>query len=636
MSRIIILVIYYLLSLCLNSGIAYADTPPPNTVKAKLFTGDGAQSITATSGSLNVNVTGSTGGSSTVNQGTPNGGGANAWYVQGLLGRTWNLSSGTDSVNVGNFPSSFGRTWNLSSGTDSVTISGSISATNSANGNTGSAVPAQATQVAGSDGTNLRALKTSATGVLSVDGSAVTQPVSGSVSVSNFPSIQPVSQSGTWSTGRTWSLLNSTDSVNSVQSGTWNVGLSAGANTIGKVDQGLGGASAWKVDGSAVTQPVSIAGSVAVTGPLTDTQLRATAVPVSGTVAVSGTVPISAAALPLPSGASTSALQTTGNSSLSSIDTKTPALGQALAAASTPVVLPAAQITTLTPPTTVTVTQATGTNLHAVLDTTSTTAVTQATAANLNATVVQSSGANLHVNVDSAPSTAVTGTVTANAGTNLNTSALALSATQTDGTQRTKITDGTTNASVKAASTAAVGTDTALVVAISPNNTPVLPTGAATETSLAKLTLGQASTTSGQTGPLIQGAVTTNVPAYSTAQTDPVSITTRGALRVSQTGKDTAQIIRNDYSTTNVTTAAYVQLVASTTVEINRLHIFDSSGQDFVLAVGAAASEVDQINISPGGWDSAVDLYIPSGSRISIKSKSATASSGILLITGLK
>jgi len=32
------------------------------------------------------------------------------------------------------------------------------------------------------------------------------------------------------------------------------------------------------------TQPVSIAASVAVTGPLTDTQLRATAVPISGTV----------------------------------------------------------------------------------------------------------------------------------------------------------------------------------------------------------------------------------------------------------------------------------------------------------------------------------------------------------------
>ncbi len=94
---------------------------------------------------------------------------------------------------------------------------------------------------------------------------------------------------------------------------------------------------------------------------------------VLGTVPVSGTFfqatqPVSAAALPLPSGASTSALQTTGNTSLSSIDTKTPALGQALAAASTPVVLTAAQISTLTPLSSVTVTQATGTNLHTVVD----------------------------------------------------------------------------------------------------------------------------------------------------------------------------------------------------------------------------------------------------------------------------
>lgn len=76
----------------------------------------------------------------------------------------------------------------------------------------------------------------------------------------------------------------------------------------------------------------------------------------------------------LPTGASTSALQTTGNTSLSSIDTKTPALGQALAAASVPVVLTASQLTTLTPLSSVTVTQATGTNLHTVVDSGSITA----------------------------------------------------------------------------------------------------------------------------------------------------------------------------------------------------------------------------------------------------------------------
>ncbi len=51
------------------------------------------------------------------------------------------------------------------------------------------------------------------------------------------------------------------------------------------------------------------------------------------------TQPISAASLPLPTGASTSALQTTGNASLASIDTKTPVLGQAAMAASSPVVV---------------------------------------------------------------------------------------------------------------------------------------------------------------------------------------------------------------------------------------------------------------------------------------------------------
>lgn len=53
-------------------------------------------------------------------------------------------------------------------------------------------------------------------------------------------------------------------------------------------------------------------------------------------------------------GLATSALQTTGNNSLSSLDGKAPALGQALAAASLPVVLTAAQVATLTPPAAIT------------------------------------------------------------------------------------------------------------------------------------------------------------------------------------------------------------------------------------------------------------------------------------------
>jgi hypothetical protein len=81
------------------------------------------------------------------------------------------------------------------------------------------------------------------------------------------------------------------------------------------------------VDGSGVTQPVS--------GPLTDTQLRATPVPVSGTVAVTqSTSPwaISAASLPLPTGAATEA-------TLAALDAKFNSLGQKTMANSAPVVI---------------------------------------------------------------------------------------------------------------------------------------------------------------------------------------------------------------------------------------------------------------------------------------------------------
>ena len=50
-------------------------------------------------------------------------------------------------------------------------------------------------------------------------------------------------------------------------------------------------------------------------------------------------ITVDATTLPLPTGASTSTLQTTGNTSVASIDTKTPVLGQATMTVSTPVVI---------------------------------------------------------------------------------------------------------------------------------------------------------------------------------------------------------------------------------------------------------------------------------------------------------
>ena len=65
-------------------------------------------------------------------------------------------------------------------------------------------------------------------------------------------------------------------------------------------------------------------------------------------------------------------------------------------------------------------------------------------------------------------------------------------------------------------------------VAVSASSLP-LPTGAANA-------VAQGSTTSGQTGELMQGAVTTNAPTYTNGQTSPINMGTSGGLRTQQIG----------------------------------------------------------------------------------------------------
>jgi hypothetical protein len=84
---------------------------------------------------------------------------------------------------------------------------------------------------------------------------------------------------------------------------------------------------------------------------------------------------------------------------------------------------------------------------------------------------------------------------------------------------------------------------------------------------------------------------------------------------------------RNAYASTNVTTSAYVQIVASLASQASEIDVFDSSGQTLYLAVGASGSEVNKMIIVPGG-NGRVPLGIPAGSRISVKAISGTASSG--------
>lgn len=129
------------------------------------------------------------------------------------------------------------------------------------------------------------------TGTVTVDGSGVTQPVSAA------------------------SLPLPSGAATAAKQPALGVAGTPSADVL--TVQGAASMTAVKVDGSAVTQPVS--GTVTASGPVTDAELRATAVPVSlATVpshAVTGpltdaelraaAVPVSAASLPLPSGAAT-------------------------------------------------------------------------------------------------------------------------------------------------------------------------------------------------------------------------------------------------------------------------------------------------------------------------------------------
>lgn len=85
----------------------------------------------------------------------------------------------------------------------------------------------------------------------------------------------------------------------------------------GAVDQGAGGVSAWKVDGSAATQPVSAVALPLPSGAATQATLAA----LDAKVTTCDTGAVTVASCALPTGAATSAKQDAGNGSLATIAT---------------------------------------------------------------------------------------------------------------------------------------------------------------------------------------------------------------------------------------------------------------------------------------------------------------------------
>lgn len=329
------------------------------------------------------------------------------------------------------------------------------------------------------------------------------------------------------------------------------------------------------------------------------------------------------ATLTPPAAITNFALETGGH--LASLDTKLPSQGQALAAASIPVVLTAAQEAALTPPAAITgfstlAEQQTQTTALSTLDT------------SVNSLLKPASTLNKVSTVDTITNTVtVSGTVTANAGTNLNTSALALES----GGNLAAIKAKTDNIPAQGQALAAASLPVVLTAlqeaALTP---PPAITGFALD---ATLTGGSqiAIAKSGAKG-VTSAAVVTSTAQSADRQALDVQIRTSAGVVVDTFAgigptRSKVNLLFNDYSSTPVTTASYVQLIASTAATSTKLEIFDSSGEVLILAVGAAASEVDQLYIFPGG-NGPVELNIPSGSRVSVKAKTTTASAGLLVI----
>lgn len=192
-----------------------------------------------------------------------------------------------------------------------------------------------------------------------------------------------------------------------------------------------------------------------------------------------------------------------------------------------------------------TVTQATGTNLHTVVDSGS---ITVSNASGASAVNIQDGGNSLTVDGTISATQSgtwninnVTGTISLPAGastaanqTAANTSLASIdskipaspsqehttagspnSSRLSDGTSFYKATTPADTQPISGTVTANIGTSGSLAL----------------DASISGLQVSQGATTSGEKGTLVQGAVTTSAPTYTTGQTNPLSLTIAGAIR---------------------------------------------------------------------------------------------------------
>lgn len=86
-----------------------------------------------------------------------------------------------------------------------------------------------------------------------------------------------------------------------------------------------------------------------------------------------------------------------------------------------------------------------------------------------------------------------------------------------------------------------------------------------------------------------------------------------------------------DIEGTDVTAAAYTEIEDALTHAVSHIQVYNGSAQVLILAIGAAASEVDQLYL-PIGLSGMIPISLAKGARLAVKSTVATANSGRLAI----
>lgn len=586
-------------------------------------------------------------------------------------GRTWTLSNGTDSVNVGNFPTTIGVTQD----TSPWLISGTVAATQSGTWN----INDVSGTISLPTGASTSALQTAGNALLTSIDSKLTSPliVSGPLTDAQLRATA-IPVSGT---------------ISAVQSGAWTVSLATESIEIGTVDQGTPAviANAWPVlptDGTN-SQEYTVSGeSKVLVTPLTNSSVvkvqlqdnsgsaitlgqalmavsipvviasNQSAIPVSATIpgsvsvtqgtspwVVSGTVAATqsgtwninnvSGTISLPTGAATAANQATEIASLASIDSKLtspltvtgPLTDIQLRATSVPIsgTVSAAQSGSWT--TGRTWVLSSGTDSVNIGNFPATVAVTQSTSPwVVSGTVAATQSGTWNITNISGTVSLPTGAATA---ANQATEIASLASIDSKLTSPITVTGPLTDTQLRATPVPISGTVTANIGTTG---------GLALDTTVAALQVAQGSTTSGESGSLVQGAVTTAAPSYTTGKTNPLSLTTVGNLRVDGSSV-TQPISAASLPLPSGASTSALQTTINTTLG-SPFQAGGSIGNTSFGATQATAANLNATVVTTGGATVAKDSSLATinttlGSPMQNSGGSVTANAGTNLNTSL-